>query len=161
MTEEKNDAGETKKVWVTGKTFEIKDTLRAAGFQWDRARKRWWRDVPLEELEQAKSAVEVLGARVHVEGADDAPAEAAETGGGGEKKGRGRGGNAPSGPRITVGGKTYPVKSEIKELGFTWDGASKQWWRTATKEEAEELRPQLERISPELQIGWVDEPAAS
>ena len=157
MTEEnENAAVESKKVFVTGKTFEVKDTLRAAGFQWDRAKKRWWRDVPLDELEQAKSSLEVLGVRLHVEGVDAPTEEAADAGG--EKKPRR--GKAPTGPRITVGGKTYPVKGEIKDLGFLWDGATTTWWKTATKEEADDLRPQLERISPELQIGWVDEPAA-
>lgn len=156
---EENKGAEMKKLFVTGKTFEVKDALKAVGFKWDRPTKRWWREVSADELDQAKTAVEGLGVTVHVEGDADAPPVPAEKGDGGAKPAAKKKFAAPSGPRLTVGGKTYPLKTEIKELGFRWDRDTKQWWRNADKKEAMEIRRDLERLSPEISVNYIEEEA--
>ncbi len=145
MSDQKD--GEKKRFFVGGNTYEVKDSLRAIGFQWDRAKKRWWREIPLEELEVAKSAIESLGVTVHVEG-EEPPAAA-----------KAKPKNAPAGPRLVVGGKTYPVKQEIKELGFRWDRESKSWWRAATADEVAELKASLEALGAELTVDYIEESA--
>lgn len=44
------------------------------------------------------------------------------------------------GRRVYVLGNTYPIKSQLREAGCSWDGDRKQWWiGTSKREELEAL----------------------
>src|SRR5690554_3443090 len=67
------------------------------------------------------------------------------------------------GSRIYVTGNTYPIRSQLKDIGCHWDGDRKQWWiGTAKVKQVEELlagassQPQKENLDEARVYGKVE-----
>jgi len=119
---------EGRRVWLSGKTFDHKDTIRAAGGKWDSDSQRWWigsaKWSDLESKLQAKNdkLAKFAPAEQKATPATDSPNEPKP---------------APA-SKITIGGNTFAHKDKIRAAGGKWDGARKVW--TVDSKAAEKLR---------------------
>lgn len=98
-----------RRYYLVGNTYPVKDALRSAGAHWDRDRGAWWTsksDVAQRFAAQATAKAEARSAA------------------------------AAEGNKVAIGGNTYPVRDQLRDLGGHWDAASKAWMVPASNAEA-------------------------
>lgn len=92
-------AQEGRRFYLQGLPFEAKDRAKALGCKFDWDRKCWWTG-------KRDVADQVAG-----EAAAKAEARAAVAGE----------------PKVAIGGNTYPVRDQLRDLGGAWDAGRKSW----------------------------------
>src|SRR5690606_13952379 len=101
-----------RRYYLVGNTYPVKDALKNAGAHWDRDRGAWWTskaDVAERFAAQATAKAEARTAAV--------ASTAGES-------------------RVAIGGNTYPVRDQLRDLGGSWDAGSKSWMVPASKADA-------------------------
>jgi hypothetical protein len=101
---------EGKRIYFTGNTFPAKDAIKNIGGKWDADAKAWW-------IGSAKRAEAVALVTESTMAQDRAAASLP----------------ALTGKLVPVPGNTYAARGALRDLGASWDAASKAWMVDASR----------------------------
>ena len=101
---------EGKRIYFAGNTFPAKDQIKGIGGRWDADAKAWW-VTPAQRAEAVALVTESTVAQDRV--AASLP--------------------ALTGKLVPVPGNTYNARTALRDLGASWDAASKAWLVDASR----------------------------